>query len=279
MFFSIFILLYLSVQRDLYFLQVKKAPAFNYYITVSDYFKREEKIVYENTINLRMAFLYDIAYNRSKEIMRTVMILELHRIGEEKLKVILSPFDMMKYNLTCEKLDYENTETRKALWNILDEAKHETGFDAAQGRICIEVFPEKNGGCVIYISKLKKNGTAETGSIELMKDIPAQTLAVYRFEEAEALVRVCRILSQRGYAMQSRAFCEPDAVRHDRYYLELGERPLAFSGKKAKYFRDNLFISEFGSRIDADGASAFLTEHCVTLCQENAVAVLAPLAN
>ena len=76
-------------------------------------------------------------------------------IREDKLKVLLTPFDMMKYELTCEKLDYDNTETRKAIWSILDFAKRETGFDAAIGKIRIEVYPEKSGGCAIYITKLK----------------------------------------------------------------------------------------------------------------------------
>ena len=80
----------------------------------------------------------------------------MNLIREDKLKVLLTPFDMMKYELTCEKLDYENTETRKAIWSILDHAKHETGFDAAIGKIRIEVYPEKSGGCAIYITKLKK---------------------------------------------------------------------------------------------------------------------------
>lgn len=50
---------------------------------------------------------------------------------------------MIKYDLTCDKIDYDNTETRKAVWSILDYAKHETGFDAAAGRIYIQVYPEK----------------------------------------------------------------------------------------------------------------------------------------
>ena len=86
-----------------------------------------------------------------------MIVLELNLMGQDKLRVILTPFDMIKYDLTCDKIDYDNTETRKAVWSILDYAKHETGFDAATGRICIQVYPEKNGGCEIYITKLQKN--------------------------------------------------------------------------------------------------------------------------
>ncbi len=241
-----------------------------------------EKNVCKNTINLRMDFFVRSAYNKSNEILRTVMNLELHRIGEEKLKVVLTPFDMMKYNLTCEKLDYENTETRKAIWNILDYAKHETGFDAAQGRICIEVFPEKNGGCSLYITKLKKSeDTAERG-IDLSSAEPArisQTRIVYGFDGAESLLRVCRFLDHRGYTLPSRAFLETQPAGGCRYYLELCERASAQSTKKSRYLKENLFISEFGTRVESDGAAAFLTEHCIPLCEEDAVAALSRLSN
>lgn len=212
---------------------------------------------------------------------RMVMILELHLIGEDKLKVLLTPFDMMKYNLTCEKLDYENTETRKAIWNILDYAKHETGFDAARGRICIEVFPEKNGGCAIYITKLHQSEASETNGIDLAKDKHAghEIPAIYGFEESESLFRVCRFLSHRGYTLPSRAYFEPLEQKKARYYLELLETPPTFSGKKAKYLRENLFIGEFGTRMEGEASLSYLKEHCFPICEENAVDTLAPLAN
>ncbi len=205
--------------------------------------------------------------------------MELHLIGEEKLKVLLTPFDMMKYNLTCEKLDYENTETRKAIWNILDYAKHETGFDAARGRICIEVFPEKNGGCAIYITKLRQNEETDKKGIELAdtrakNEIPA----VFGFENAEALLHACRFLEKRGYQKQSLAFFEPQTDNKTRYYLELLESPSS-CGKKSKYLREHLFLEEFGTRMDGDFSPSYLREHCHMISAENAVAKLAPLAN
>ncbi len=206
--------------------------------------------------------------------------MELHLIGEEKLKVLLTPFDMMKYNLTCEKLDYENTETRKAIWNILDHAKHETGFDAAKGRICIEVFPEKNGGCAIYITKLRQSELSEKEGIELTDAKHAKELsAIWGFEEAESLFRVCRFLSHKGYSLPSRAFFETTQKGRSRYFLELFESGVPLCGKKAKYLKENLFIGEFGSRMEGDISLSYLYEHCRPICEENAVETLAPFAN
>ncbi len=200
-------------------------------------------------------------------------------MGEEKLKVVLTPFDMMKYNLTCEKLDYENTETRKAIWNILDHAKHETGFDGARGRICIEVFPEKSGGCIIYISKIGQNELCAAEGIDLSdQNSQEQTTAVFGFDESESLFRVCRSLQHTGYSLPSFAYFEDTGTGKGRYYLELLESSVLPSGKKAKYLKEHLFIGEFGMRMENGFSSSYMREHCQAICEENAVEILAKLA-
>ncbi len=207
--------------------------------------------------------------------------MELNLIREDKLKVLLTPFDMMKYELTCEKLDYDNTETRKAIWSILDSAKQETGFDAAIGKIRIEVYPERSGGCAIYITKLK---SSDLPSHEPMNETIAktnapsgQTTAVYQFRETDSLIRVCRSLLHRGYRDESRAFFESLEKGEIRYFLEIRES-LPASLKKARYLRENLFIEEFGERLESDESVFYLHERTHTICNKNAVQTLAELA-
>ena len=206
------------------------------------------------------------------------MILELNLIREDKLKVLLTPFDMMKYELTCETLDYDNTETRKAIWNILDYAKHETGFDAAIGKIRIEVYPEKSGGCAIYITKLKKSELPSSDSMTENPPSPAQeSCAVYQFEDSESLLRVCRFLKYRGYDAESAAFFETSPKTGEtHYFLKIMEKN-ATPVKKTRYLKENLFISEFGKRLEYKEAVYYLYEHCCALCTENAVQTLSAL--
>ncbi len=187
---------------------------------------------------------------------------------------------MMKYELTCEKLDYENTETRKAIWSILDHAKHETGFDAAIGKIRIEVYPEKSGGCAIYITKLKKS---DLPSCDSMNETTAKTApvskkihTVYEFEETESLIRVCRFLSHRGYQEESHAFFECSSEGNIRYFLQITENQPSYP-KKTKYLRENLFIEEFGSRLGSEESKFYLSEHATPICRKNAVETLAAL--
>ena len=202
-------------------------------------------------------------------------------IREDKLKVLLTPFDMMKYELTCEKLDYDNTETRKAIWSILDFAKQETGFDAAIGKIRIEVYPEKSGGCAIYITKLR---SSDLPSHEPMNETIARTsapsektTAVYQFKDTDALIRVCRCLAHRGYTEESHAFFDFPEKGGVRYFLQITETPPP-SLKKARYLRENLFIEEFGIRLESEESVFYLHERTSAICKKNAVQTLAKLA-
>jgi negative regulator of genetic competence, sporulation and motility len=84
----------------------------------------------------------------------TVTIMELIRIGDSKLKITLTSDDMTQYDLDCDTMDYDNSETRKAFWDILDHAKQITGFDAAGDRVFVQLYPSKKGGCEMYVTKL-----------------------------------------------------------------------------------------------------------------------------
>lgn len=78
--------------------------------------------------------------------------MELILIGTDKLKVMLTEEDMKFYAIEFERLDYGNTETRRAIWSILDEAKRQIGFDAARDRIYIQAYKNIAGGCELFVS-------------------------------------------------------------------------------------------------------------------------------
>lgn len=196
-----------------------------------------------------------------------------------KLKIALTPFDMVHYDLTCEKIDYDNTETRRALWEMFDEAKHRTGFDAASGKICIRVYPEKSGGCEIYITKLD-------GSISLPDNTVGYTAkescasnvklpAVYCFPALSGILAACRCLKSAGYSDESSAYYCTKGGKIN-YYLQITEQSPRFSGK-SQYRNENLFLFEFGKKCLSENSSSYIYEHCRALCEKNAVEILAQL--
>ena len=82
--------------------------------------------------------------------------MELIKISDSKLKIALTPTDMEKYSLDIQTMDYDKTQTRSAFWQLLDEAKHKTGFDAASEKIFVQIYSSAGGGCEMYVTKLKK---------------------------------------------------------------------------------------------------------------------------
>ena len=187
--------------------------------------------------------------------------MELILINESKLKVMLTPADMESYAITCDTIDYENTETRRAFWNILDEAKHKTGFDAASDRVFIQVYPSKNGGCEMYVTKLLHNDNDRNGSITIRRNDLISN-EIFRFDDIGSLLAVCRQLAVIGHNGKSSVFSDINK----NYYLSINECENLYS-----------FIAEYGERRNSGFFEAYLSEHCVCICEGNAVGVLSKL--
>lgn len=210
--------------------------------------------------------------------------MELIKISDTKLKITLTKDDMIRYELNCDTIDYDNTETRKAFWNILDHAKHVTGFDAASERVFIQLYPDKGGGCEMYVTKLGLSCLGEPGmDVESGGTMPMEKgnmalrplarpsgerdrLGAYRFENLDRLLCVCRQLAGVGYPFRSSAYRDDGG----RYYLLLRER----TGGLGASFVNFSFITEFGICEDADTVKVYIGEHGSPICEGDAVGVL-----
>ena len=85
--------------------------------------------------------------------------MELIVISTTKLKVMLSAEDMKKLDFDpCGGADISD---RVAFRNILKEARERCGFDALGDRVFVQYYPEKHGGCEMFVTKItvddKKN--------------------------------------------------------------------------------------------------------------------------
>lgn len=215
--------------------------------------------------------------------------MELILISDSKLKITLTSDDMAQYELDCDTVDYDNTETRKAFWEILDRAKHITGFDAASDRVFIQLYPSRGGGCEMYVTKLgllcaerregaredtrMRTGRGESERHALPHPLPQprrdgerDRIGAYRFERMDSLLRVCRQLACVGYCDESSAYRD----ERDRYYLILRERASVFGTPCAEF----TFITEFGTPENADTVRMYISEHGIPLCEGDAVGVL-----
>jgi len=206
-------------------------------------------------------------------------------ISDTKLKVMLTPLDMEELALDSEDIDYDNTETRRAFWSILDEAKHKTGFDAARDRVFIQVYPSKSGGCELYVTKLARSDTSERRISCRVRRLSENNLSpnstlnceelfkkhmLCAFYEMPDLLDICAKLSDLKYDGKSAAYT--DGVR---YYLEL-----CHTSRKSRL--DSLdkysFISEYGDILDGENVKPYINEHCRCICADDAVGVLSAVS-
>lgn len=186
--------------------------------------------------------------------------MDLLRIGDTKLKVTLTEADMEKYRLDQRTLDYDTTETRSAFWQILDEAKHETGFDAGGGRLFVQVYPSRGGGCEMYVTLLADEEETRTA-----RRASNGVESLYRFECLPHLLAACRILRECGYIGESAAYALEGA-----YFLTVAERR---RGELPEY----AFLEEYGTRTTCGARLAHLCEHGRCLERSNAVERLSEL--
>ena len=80
--------------------------------------------------------------------------MEIIMINENKLKVMLCKEDLSHFELSPEQLDYSNTETKRMFWDVLSRAKHQTGFDTDGQRVLVQLYPSKEGGCEMFVTKI-----------------------------------------------------------------------------------------------------------------------------
>ena len=223
--------------------------------------------------------------------------MELHLIGVNKLKVTLTPDDMSQYALTCDTIDYDNTTTRRAFWDILDKARSRTGFDAASDRVFIQVYPITSGGCALYErnpfaekSIDKADGTDESLGREYLmgeskSNLPSEPqktvragISVFGFSELTYLLDACRRLKAAGYSGISSAYSAKKSDLHQvKYYLAVTEHISYFSVGGSAGLSECSILDEYGRRLGGHTMVTYVKEHADCICDKNAVDTLSVL--
>ncbi|MBQ3518675.1 MAG: hypothetical protein IKJ63_09860 [Clostridia bacterium] len=110
--------------------------------------------------------------------------MQCRMLSENGIEVQLSRAEMQALDITYENLDYANTETRRVLWTVLDEAGSTLGCNIdLSGRMLIEARPDGDGGCILDFTlyphakmKLKRQKLAKTDGALLFEADSADAL-------------------------------------------------------------------------------------------------------
>ncbi len=209
--------------------------------------------------------------------------MELIRISDHKLKIMLTPTDMRHFELNAATFGEDQAQMHRAFRLLLEEIRRQTDFDADDNRISVQYFPSREGGCEMFISHLPPIEETEEKSGQRLpcvrethkcrRRVSTEGFArecVYRFAGMPELLAVCRRLSALGYEGESRAYRDDMGS----YYLFLSVlAPSPFSTPE-----ELSFLVEYGSIESYSVQKTYLCEHGQEITSEDAVHRLGALA-
>ncbi|MBR3423091.1 MAG: hypothetical protein IKN50_00175 [Clostridia bacterium] len=158
--------------------------------------------------------------------------MECIRISDSKIKLTLGPDEVEKYDFEPVKNGEERTggSFLSGFRRILRDVRRDTGFDAGGKRVLVRYFYGKDGGCEMYITKLRDlsrgdgvknlNGAYLWGGSPALSRGEGAEKSVFRFFDLSSLVACCRLLKRVGFNGASEAFADR---RRSVFYLALSE--------------------------------------------------------
>ncbi len=185
-------------------------------------------------------------------------------ISESKLKIMLTRQDIEEWNISVEELDYGNPGAKAVFEEILGYAREELSFDTSGHKVLLQLYPSKDGGCELFITRLGES--TERGALKPAR--AKQRQKAYSFQKLSHLLAVCKRLSLNGFTGESSAWFDSEG----KWFLllstdedsELDLLPLdRFS-----------FICEYGDTESPKALSLYLSEYASPVCRDNASAIL-----
>lgn len=208
--------------------------------------------------------------------------MDLIRISDTKLKIMLTPADMTRYDLHNDSVSFADVHTREVLRRLLADARMQTGFEGDASRLFVQMYPCADGGCELFISKPDReqdkaayatlpallNGRAKGRALH-----PAERhggdMCAYSFSCLRDLCCVCRRLCSIGFSGSSCLYVDHMQV----YYLFLRDFPLPSLYSPDEY----CFLGEYGTRENARSMMTLLAERGTLICDADAVSLMAQL--
>ena len=235
--------------------------------------------------------------------------MELIVISKSKLKIMLTPPDMQRYELADGQMDCADEQTRRAFRHIFDDARDQIGFDTEGERLFVQLYTSRGGGCEIFVTKLgtgsgafthdtvtpseaallrrvlehnadeiedtEMNADRDTSDTPLLPTrVQASAPVALVFSIISILVSACRRLLSLGQHRDSQAYILSSAS------TDLTPCCLVVSVPRTSLYRlpdPYAFLLEYGSLTDVEPLFLYLREHGSVLCAEDAVSVLGML--
>ena len=197
--------------------------------------------------------------------------MEILKINDSKIKIMLSAADMQNYKLTSDDVDYNDNTTRQKIFRILDYVKKKFGFDHEGDKLLIQFYPSKDGGAELFVTKLGLLSVGEKRTIARSERVTMLNArrAIYGFASFGDLLLAAKAMNRIGDIKHSELFL----FENGTYYLEIMER----GEGRGEFIREYASLLEFASPVPRE-RHPYITEHSECLTEGNAIEVLSSLA-
>jgi len=196
-------------------------------------------------------------------------------ISPGKLKLMLTQRDMLHYELT-QAVESGTVDTTEANFReLLTDAGRISGFDAGHDRLFVQLYPSRDGGAEVYITRLGCQSETAADSVKTKEkkfgQITLTQLAA--FDTMEDLLRCCHAMMTAVGKAESCAY-----TVDNRYFLVIRET-LAYRAylDRPDDHPTARIIGEYGQNL-SDRFISYLYEHGEVFCGKNAIATLGKLS-
>lgn len=197
--------------------------------------------------------------------------MEVLKINDNKIKIMLSERDMRDFKLDSSELDYNDPVTRGKVFRVLEYVKRNYGFDHEGDKLLIQFYPSKDGGAELFVTKLGILNPQERKAVSRSDRVAMLTAkrSMYAFSSFSDLLAASKALSRNADVRESGLYL----FENGTYYLELTER----GDGRGDTVKEYAAVLEFATAVTLDKLP-YITEHSECLAEKNAVEILASLA-
>lgn len=205
--------------------------------------------------------------------------MELIRISDRKLKIMLTPLDMCHFELNPDRFGEDSAQMHRSFRLLLSEVRKQTDFKADDNHLSVQYFPSRGGGCEMFICNLQDSDDPPAAplpptSCELRpykrRGGSFRRECAYRIERLDHLLAVCQRLSAHTSVCESSVFRD-EGGDYFLFLTVLAASPYTTPEELG-------FLPEYGTQENASILRIYIREHATVICQENAVRELSLLA-
>lgn len=181
--------------------------------------------------------------------------MKIELIDENRIKVILSCYDILELNFDISSMSVDTNEARLLFKDVLKEAEEKFGFTANVDRIMVETVPTPKEGYIIYITKLNNNLSIIKNGIE--KEDISVVFCFFDFFTLKSAVK----------SVENMFYGSSDLFSLDnKYYLVLD------SVLEENFKKTEVMLTDFGDKIGNSSLfESVLNEYGKMLYKKNAI--------